>query len=244
MAWRTNQCGGTIDTSPTTGADVDVAMALLQAACKWGGNFENDAKGVVGALQSGYIDQRCGTVLKPGNFGGCDRTNPSYFAPGYFKIFAETTGNQVWNNLVNDGYDIVHSNQLRFGGLVSDWCNADGTPLGSLDGGMAAFGPDASRVPWRMAIDYVWNEDERAVIFLDDFSDYVDRNGGAARVFTPNSNFRGGSAMSGIHKDSVTAQAYTDAWLQTAVDDEWYVPGTLRLVYMLLASNRFPNGCR
>jgi hypothetical protein len=247
MAWRTNKCGGAIDSAPATDGDVDVAMALLQAACKWGGSYESDANGVISALENGYIASGCSggrTVLKPGSFGGCDQTNPSYFAPGYFKKFAEQTGNQVWNTMVDDGYDMVFDNQQnQGGGLVTDWCTSSGSPVSSLADGSIGYGPDASRVPWRMANDYVWNQDDRAVRFLDNFSNHVDSNGGVAKLFTPNSNFRGGSALSGIHQDRVKAQSYTNAWLMTSVDDETYFPGTLRLVYMLLASNRSPSGC-
>ena len=64
-----------------------------------------------------------------------------------------------------------------------------------------------------------------------------------ASVFTPNSNFRGAAAMSGWQKDGTTAQAYTDAWLSTAVDDKTYFPGTLRPIYLLLAAQQFPKGC-
>ena len=67
--------------------------------------------------------------------------------------------------------------------------------------------------------------------------------GASVRLVRFECNFRGGWAFSGIHQDSVMAQAYTNTWIRTAVDDETYFPGTLRLVYMLLAANRFPKGC-
>lgn len=245
MAWRTNACGGDIDSAAATDGDLDVAMALLQAACRWGGNYESDALSVISALRNAAVDQSCGrSVLKPGEgFGGCSRTNPSYFAPGYYKVFAEKTGDQTWDSMVNDGYTMLASQQARHDGLVTDWCDASGNAMGGLNGEEVRYGPDASRTPWRVATDYAWNQDMRAVTFLDNVASHVERNGGIPRLFTPNSNFRGGVAFSAIHQDSGKAQAYTDAWLQTSVDDETYFPGTLRLVYMLLASHRFPKSC-
>jgi hypothetical protein len=71
----------------------------------------------------------------------------------------------------------------------------------------------------------------------------VESNGGIPFLFAPASNYRGALAMSGWHQDSTTAQEYTDAWLTTSVDDETYYPGTLRVVYLLLAAGMFPNGC-
>jgi len=245
MAWRSNACGSTIDSGAATDGDIDAAMALIQAACKWGGNYETDARGVISALRNSAIDTSCGsTVLKPGEgFGGCGRTNPSYYAPGYFKIFQQMTGDSAWGNLVNDGYTMLAAQQSRNNGMVTDWCDASGNAMGGLNGEEVRYGPDASRTPWRVAIDYMWNGDERAVTFLNNVAGYVEDNGGVARLFTPNSNFRGAVAFSAIHQDPVKAKEWADAWLTTAVDDETYFPGTLRAVYMLLAANRFPSGC-
>ena len=63
------------------------------------------------------------------------------------------------------------------------------------------------------------------------------------RLFAPASNYRGALAMSGWHQDSAKAQEYTNAWLLTSVDDTSYYPGTLRLIYLMLAAHQFPNGC-
>src|SRR5690606_31293708 len=197
MAWRTNACGGIIDSGAATDGDIDAAMALIQASCKWGGTYEADARGVLTALQNSAIDTSCGqTVLKPGEgFGGCSRTNPSYYAPGYFKVFQALTGNSVWGNLVNDGYTMLAAQQARRDGLVTDWCDSSGNPISNITGNEdPRYGPDASRTPWRVAIDYVWNGDERAATFLTNVANHVDANGGIARLFTPNSNFRGGVA--------------------------------------------------
>ncbi len=249
MAWQTAKCGQTQDSGAATDGDIDVAMALIQAACKWGGGtYEADAKGVISTIETAAVAQGCGTVIKPGDgFGGCDRTNPSYYSPGYFKAFKKYSNNpQTWDALINDGYTMIAANQQNANpanGLLSDWCNSSGSPITSISGDAVKFGPDASRVPWRMAIDYMWNNEDRAVQILDKFAAYVETQGGVARAFTTNSNFRGGSALAGMQKDATTAQAYTDAWLESVVDDETYFPGTLRLVYMLLAANKFPNGC-
>ena len=181
------------------------------------------------------------TVLKPGdNFGGCEETNPSYFAPAYYKVFQSLTGDSTWENLVNDGYTMLAALQAAMNGLVPDWSDADGNPQ---SGDRGSYGPDASRTPWRVATDYVWNNEPRAVTFLDSLSSYIDSNGGIPSLFEPNSNYRGALAMSGWHQTSTKAQEYTDAWLTTSVDDESYFPGTLRPIYLLLAAHQFPKGC-
>lgn len=246
MDWQTAQCGATQQGGWATDGDIDVAMALYQASCKWGGTYEADAKGVIGNIKNSSLET-CSNgklLLKPGNFGGCNgterQTDPSYLAPGYFKVFAELTGDTAWTKLVDDGYSLLATLQGKMNGLVPDWCDPSGN-IPSGDHGQ--YGPDASRTPWRVATDYVWFAEPRAKTFLDNVATYVESAGGVARAQTPNSNYRGALAMSALPKDAVTAQAYVDAWLTTSVDDESYFPGTLRPVYMLLLANQFPHEC-
>ncbi len=242
MNWQTNACGSTISNGSATDGELDAAMALIQAGCKWGGNYQNEATTLIAAIRNSEVTT-CNnkTVLKPGdNFGGCEETNPSYFAPAYYKVFQSLTGDSTWENLVNDGYTMLAALQAAMNGLVPDWSDADGNPQ---SGDRGSYGPDASRTPWRVATDYVWNNEPRAVTFLDSLSSYIDSNGGIPSLFEPNSNYRGALAMSGWHQTSTKAQEYTDAWLTTSVDDESYFPGTLRPIYLLLAAHQFPKGC-
>lgn len=241
MRWQTNACGSATSTGSATDGELDAAMALIQAGCKWGGSYANHARTLIDAIATHEVDRSCG-ALKPGdNFGGCSETNPSYVAPAYYKVFQALTGDTIWTTLTNNGYQLLTGNQSRKGGLFSDWSNSSGGV--SAGDHRDDYGPDASRVPWRVATDYVWHGEQRAIPILDTFAAYLEQNGGVARNFTPNSNYRGGSALSAIHKDAATAHRYTDAWLMTSVDDESYFPGTLRPIYMLLAGNKFSKGC-
>jgi hypothetical protein len=244
MAWQTNRCGTSIATGAATDGDLDAAMALVQAGCLWGGTYKAQAMTLITALRNNAVTTCSGqTVLKPGdNFGGCDRTDPSYFAPAYYKVFQTITGDTTWRNLTDSSYTLLASLQSKMNGLVPNWTSSTGTIPSGDDG---TYGNDASRTPWRIATDYAWNNEPRAVTFLNNVSKYIDGNGGIAHLFTPNSAFRGGLAASGLPQTSAKAQSYTDAWLMTSSerDDNSYYPGTLRLVYMLLMSNTFPDGC-
>ncbi len=242
MDWQTSACGEVIGSGSATDGELDAAMALIQANCRWGGTYGGDADTLIGAILNSEVETCSNrTVLKGGTgFGACAQTNPSYFAPGYFKVFQARTGDATWGTLVTDGYALLGDLQAKMNGLVPDWSDAAGNPL---SGDKGQYGPDASRTPWRVATDYAWYGEAKAVTVLDQFSAHVDANGGIQRLFTPNSNFRGGVALSGIHQEAGKAQEYTDAWLTTSADDNSYFPGTLRPIYMLLAANRFPNGC-
>ncbi len=245
MEWQAAQCGATRQGGWATDGDIDVAMALYQASCKWGGNYEADAVGVITNIKNSSIETCNGQLLvKPGNFGGCNgserHTNPSYLATGYFKVFATLTGDNTWTTLVDDSYAHLAALQPKMDGLVPDWADPNANiPSGDY----GRYGPDASRTPWRVATDYVWFNEGRAVTYLDNVAAYVEASGGISRSQTPNSNYRGGLAMSALPKDATMAQEYVDEWLMTSVDDESYFPGTLRPVYMLLLANQFPHTC-
>ena len=213
-----------------------------QGGCRWGGTYRQQAVTLINALKTHAITTCNGlTVLKPGdNFGGCDRTDPSYFAPGYYKVYASVASDSTWTTLANDSYSRLAKVQSAMNGLASNWTDSSGTIPSGTDGTDGTDGNDASRVPWRIATDDVWNGEPKAVTFLNNMS-----SGGIQRLFAPNSAFRGGLAMSGLQQSSAKAQTYTDAWLQTASeqDDAVYYAGTLRLVYMLIMAQVFPNGC-
>lgn len=244
MNWKTDVCGDSTSDGAATDGDLDAAMALVQAGCAWGGTYAADAQALIEALENTAI-ATCGdaSVVKPGdNFGGCTETNPSYVAPAYYRVFEGITGNAAWSNLLDSGYGLLAANQTRKGGVFSDWSNDAGAAATS-GSHSDDFGPDASRVAWRVATDYVWNGEPRAIPILDAFRARVDADGGPERAFVPNSMFRGGSAFSALTTDAATAKEYTEAWLLTAVDDESYFPGTLRPLYLLLAAHQFARAC-
>jgi endo-1,4-beta-D-glucanase Y len=242
MNWRTDACGNDIETGAATDGDLDAAMALIQAGCKWGGTYKSEAVTLIKAIRNNAVTT-CNNqmVLKPGDtFGGCDRTNPSYIAPGYYKVFATAANDTSWNTMATDGYALLSTLQGKMNGLVPNWTDSSGTIPGGTDG---EYGPDAPRTPWRVATDYVWNGEAKAVTFLDKVATHIDSNKGVQRLFDPNSAYRGGLGLSGLQKTSAKAQEYTDAWLTTSVDDGSYFPGTLRPIYLLLAAHKFAKGC-
>jgi endo-1,4-beta-D-glucanase Y len=242
MKWQTTACGAATAEGSATDGELDASIALIQASCRWGATYASKATELITAIKNIELTNCSGkTVLKPGdNFGGCERTNPSYIAPGYYKAFAAFTNDASWNTVASDGYELLAALQAAQSGLVPDWSSATGAPAAGTEG---QYGPDASRTPWRVATDYAWFNEPKAITFLNNLATYVDANGGVARLFEPNSAFRGGLAMSALPAASTKAQEYTDAWLTTSVDDDTYFPGTLRPLYMLLLAHKFPKSC-
>jgi len=252
MNWSVNNCTtqapGSSDNFAATDGDEDAAMALVQADAKWGG-YTTDAKKLIGLIkQYETSSTTTPTYLRPGdaaNNGGKGEgiVNPSYFAPGYWHVWATYTGDTFWNQLATDAYGMLAKYQAltisnSTGALVPDWGNSAGqNPYGS------SYYYDACRTPWRVAVDYVWFCTASAQTFLQNVSAYVDARGGVASVpFDKNSAFFGPFALSGMAVSQTKATEYLNGWLSAQMDDTPYFQGSLRGVFLLLANLNFSKG--
>ena len=247
MNWMTDDCEAPGDTeqSAATDADLDTAMALVQASARWpNGGYLAKAQALTSKIAQFESDMCSGRrVLRPGDaFGGCSdgddpRINPSYFSPGYYKVFAHYFADQAvtWTALGDGSYQLYAVYQARMANLVPDWSGPDGSDDGST------YSYDACRTPWRVAVDYGWSGDTRAETFMQNISSWVDANGGlpnAAQV--QNSAFIGSFALAGGYEQG-KFDGYVNSWLNAKVDDAAYYPGTLRVLYLLVAAGKFSS---
>jgi endo-1,4-beta-D-glucanase Y len=218
-------------------------MALLQAERRWGG-YMDTARTLITNIKDFETCEKDGLlVLRPGDaWAFCDEgnpeTNPSYFAPGYYRAFAHFVPEQAdhWLTLLDDTYTMMHTNQAAMGGLISDWCTFTGAPARSNE-----FGYEACRVPWRMAVDYAWSGSEDARQILEGL-----HGAGAGDTniddSKDNSCFRGAYALTSIISDEATFDAAVDHWLTVVKWDNAYYQVTLRNLYLLVAGGNFPSG--
>src|SRR5882724_11706764 len=245
MNWSMSGCAppGNNNANAATDGDLDAAMALVQANARWGG-YAAQAADLIGKIKQYETDSCNGlNVLRPGDrFGGCSdqsnpgKVNPSYFAPGYYRVFAtvDTANAAFWIKLAADSYTMLAQYQATMGGLVSEWGFVDGRTDGS------AYGYNACRTPWRVAVDYFWFCTPEALTFLQAVSGYVDGHGGISGVpFDKNSAFLGGFALSAMPLGQSKLDAYVGSWLATPMDDTPYFQATLRRLYLQLAGGQF-----
>jgi endo-1,4-beta-D-glucanase Y len=168
-------------------ADLDVAMALIMADCRWGGSgYAAEASRVIGAIrQYMFMDHNGMHVLQPGDSSwydsmGAGCVNYSYFAPAYYREFAAyDSGNaQFWNDAADDVYSLLAAASNSSTGLVRNWGSADGgdaTPeCHDAYTRAASYGDDAARAPWRIATDYIWNGTAAAKSWTDRVTTWVD----------------------------------------------------------------------
>jgi len=165
MNWKISGCSGVTGANGATDAELDVAMALTIAAEQWSASsstYTAAAQKLIKYIQSTEMASDGQTLNgdKWGNQSTC--RNPSYFAPGYYRQFANIdAGNATfWNTTaINASNTILNANRNGTSGLVSNWCDNAGTEnsCGNTGSGANGYGADACRNPWRTTIDYLWN---------------------------------------------------------------------------------------
>jgi endo-1,4-beta-D-glucanase Y len=250
MPWKIDANNRVVDDEAATDGDEDIAFALVVADARWGG-YRADATRLIADLYEHAVEP--GTfVFKPGAaWGGSRLTNPSYFAPAYYKVFADYTGNEGWNRVADVSYEILDRVAARRSpatGLQPGWTTAAGDPVKDFD---FSYEYNATRVPWRLAKDAAWNCDPRARAHLDRINSFF-RSVGAK-------NIRDGYTLDGKstgrwHNASFVAPPTAGALLSE--DEEYrlsmwretvelghvnYYDDSLRLLALLLASGQMPH---
>ena len=154
MDWKAGSGNGS-----AVDADEDAAFALIQASKQWsGGSYAADGLALVKAIYSNEVE--AGTLaIKPGNnFGGNSLTNPSYFAPAYYRVFATVDSGDNWNGVITKTYSMLKAIQGS-NGVVPAWCQNGCTTAGA--NGMytddTRYQYDSHRTPWRIGLDACWN---------------------------------------------------------------------------------------
>jgi endoglucanase len=256
MGWKVSGCGGVQDSNSASDADLDAAMALIQASCKWGGNYLGEAQTLIAAIKAGETIEGGENYLKPAKTGldGCQ--NVSYYAPGYYRAFAKKKPDQAgfWNKLATDAYTQLSRADHDSTGLVPNWSNMSGGAgcSGKPDGDK--YGYDAARTPWRIATDYVWNGTPAAKEYLGKLVTWVDGPAGGITTIgdkytlsgtkeglNHNSTFTGPFAHAAMSHSQAKADLYGTAF--RSISDGTYYEETLRAVYMLLSAGIFANAC-
>ena len=254
MNWQVTSNQLVVGHNAATDADVDIAYALLLAHRNFGDQeYLDEAKRLIGLIKTHMLEP--GTlVLKPGDeFGGSDITNPSYFAVSYFKVFAEVMNDDDWNTATDVCYEILFKSWNETTGFVPDWCNVEGQTgfFNNYANGGAWFFFDAARTPWRMALDRMWYDDERARTYCNAIANFVQETGPT--------NIQGGYTLDASQSSNFQSRVFTSCMALGVLgaDDQYfsladqsysasvtaggsgYFDDTVRLICLLAQTGRY-----
>ncbi|MBI2590263.1 MAG: hypothetical protein HYW33_00060 [Candidatus Blackburnbacteria bacterium] len=165
-------------------ADTDIALSLILAGRRWGDqSYIEQAKPILADIWAKEVVSFKGkNYLSAGNWANLPGEivlNPSYFSPYAWRLFAQvetTSSTRDWNSLVDPAYTILETtrdsklDKASAVGLPPDWISIDKLTgelkIPTIAGLTTNYSYDAMRIPWRIAVDYQWNKEERSLNYL------------------------------------------------------------------------------
>lgn len=170
-----------IDNSSATDADLDIATALILQYYKTGNEaFKTDALNIVNAIWNEEVN-KTSLLLYSGDTDMWVNDNPvynlSYFSPVALRLFAMVDLNHDWTGVLNAMYAYMAQVQAGGTGVFPDWSNSAGIAVkpdnGSADKTYWTFNKESVRIPWRIAWDYYWFQDPRALDVLSKLNTFI-----------------------------------------------------------------------
>jgi len=207
-------------------ADSDIALALLMAASRWQDEkYLIQGKEVITSMWEHEVVTAGGKqYLASNNLEKQSSSpivmNPSYLAPYAYREFAKVDKQHDWNAIVDSSYDLLarsadaNLDKSKTSGLIPDWVLMDretgALSAPTVDTLTTNYGYDAMRAPWRIALDYKWNDEPRAKETLEKMSFLADQwkaNGSLKSIYAHD-----GSVVSNdeVAESYGTALAYFD----------------------------------
>jgi endo-1,4-beta-D-glucanase Y len=190
MSWAQRIVCGHDEESSASDGDIDIAYSLLLADAQWSSqgniNYLLKAKSIIGAVMDQEINAKTYSVLESNSVESDSRDyfdmRSSDFMPSEFRSFYKATNEKDWLKTVNSCYKIFSYVQQKYSpdaGLVPDFIqsiNKNPEPAkkhyleSKYDG---IYNYNASRVPWRIATDFIVSGDRRSKLFLEPVNQWI-----------------------------------------------------------------------
>lgn len=171
-----------LDKNSASDADSDIALSLVFAAKSWPDEtYRQAGLDLLNSIwQKSVVTVNNKPYLTAGDWAPAQARpalNPSYLAPYAYRIFAGFDPAHNWGALVDTSYEVVRgcsaATLAGLGGknLPPNFCGIDKqtgnfTTAQDYPALNTNYGYDAFRTNWRVALDYKWFGDKRALDFL------------------------------------------------------------------------------
>jgi hypothetical protein len=108
-------------------------------------------------------------LLAGDSWSGNSPQNPSYYATAWMKVFnsycrANNVTDIDFTAVISRCYEVLAKCPRYNKGQAPDWCTTSG---GSYSGKAYGMGPDGIRTPWRIAMDALWFNEQRAITYCN-----------------------------------------------------------------------------
>jgi endoglucanase len=174
-----------LDRHSASDADEDIALALVFASRQWADRtYLEEAQVVLNGIWEEEVTRVGGSpVLVAGDWAAATPSgavvDPSYLSPAEYRIFAGVAPAHPWSSLAAGSYRILRTcsaatlGAKSSAGLPPNWCALGASGPQQYHGlpAASAYGYDAFRVMWRVALDAVWfgSSDARSYLGSMDF---------------------------------------------------------------------------
>ncbi len=178
-----------------TDADEDMAFALLMADKRWGGKgslpttYLAAAQKQIGLVWQYEVDPNHNYVLTSGDVSDGSVINISYFAPAWYREFGTATNAAAnWKKVIDESYTVIANtlnaaNGNQNNGLVPAWSTPAGVPMTPPNTSMPLYHQlDSCRTPFRLGQDFCWNNEMRALNYLQKITGFYSGVGVANMV--------------------------------------------------------------
>lgn len=181
--WITFSFAKKVDYTSATDADLDIATALVLMYYKTGSAaYLTDALRIMKGIWELEINKTSLLIYSGDDdtWQGADPIyNLSYFSPVALRLFAmvDTDPSHNWTGVLDAMYTYMATVQNAGTGVFPDWSNSAGVAA-DPDNGSAAktywtFNKESVRIPWRIAWDYYWFQDDRALAILTKLNNFI-----------------------------------------------------------------------
>lgn len=277
MSWNQGRsCTAAADAlDSASDGDLDIAYALLLADKQWGScgaiDYLSEAQHVIQDIKAGDTDAThrwvlLGDWVMNGDPTYYAATRSSDFMPDHYRSFEVASGDSSWSTLLDHTYDVVagvQTNHSPSTGLLPDFVL---NPGGAVQPAAAFFleGPNdgaydynACRDPWRLATDFLVNNEPRARAAVQTINTWIRATTGGNPDNIASGYQLNGAVSSGADYLSMAfvaplgvgamVDASNQAWLNAvwdrmlaaSIDSGGYYENTLKLLGMLVMSGNW-----